>query len=141
MNENHDQEFTRKLSAVLDQSVNDIDEDTRYRLQIARANILNRENDIQPWYKRWNTWATATGFASICMVALLMTNQLPIQDNATLELASAPQSSLLEDANVELYEEYDFYVWLSHQVDYEVGTDLYEEYDFYIWLSHQEINS
>lgn len=120
MKDNRDQQLTDKLTAALDRSVDNIDEKTRYRLQIARANVLNSDSQNQPWYKRWNTWATATGFASICMVALLMTNQLPLHDNASLDLASKQNASLLDD---------------------EASIDLYEEYDFYVWLSHQEINS
>lgn len=116
MKDNRDQEFTRKITTALDQSVNNIDEKTRYRLQIARANVLNGGNQLQPWYKRWHTWATATGFASICTVALLMTNQFPVHKNSQTDLMSAPQASLFDDeASIELYEEYDFYVWLSHQ--------------------------
>lgn len=116
MNNDRDQEFTRKLTNMLDQSVDDIDEKTRYQLQIARANLLSSDSQTQPWYKRWHTWATATGLASICTVALLLTSQLSVHDNTQSELISGSQTSLIDDeASLELYEEYDFYVWLSDQ--------------------------
>lgn len=116
MKDDRDQEFTRKITKALDQSVNNLDEKTRYRLQMARANVLNSDSQNQPWYKRWHTWATAAGFASICTVAVLMTSQLPMHDNTQTDLMSAQQAKLFDDeASLELYEEYDFYVWLSHQ--------------------------
>lgn len=117
MKDNRDQEFTSKITAALDRSVDNIDEKTRYRLQIARANVLNSDEQKQAWYKRWHTWATATGFASICMVALLITNQVPLHNTSSpLELISGQNALLLDDeASIELYEEYEFYVWLSHQ--------------------------
>jgi len=116
MKDSRDQEFTNKVTAALDQSVDNIDDKTRYRLQIARASALNSTGQELPWHKRWHTWATATGFASICTVALLMTNQLPVHEHSSLELISEQNARLLDDeANIELYEEYDFYVWLSHQ--------------------------
>jgi hypothetical protein len=120
MKDNRDQEFTSKITEALDRSVENIDEKTRYRLQLARANVLNGDNQPQPWYKHWHTWATATGLASICTVALLMTGQFSVHENSQTDLTSAPQASLYDD---------------------EASLDLYEEYDFYVWLSHQEINS
>ena len=119
MTDRNDQEFTNKLTDLLDKSVDEVGEDTRYRLQMARAQVLEQE-PRQPWFRRWHTWATATGFASIFAVALVTTQQAPVYESAPMEYLSDQPMQLLED---------------------EAALDLYEEYDFYVWLSQQEIKS
>ena len=68
MKNTQDQKLEQQLKSVLDDSVETLDPSIQYRLQIARANVLQQENEISPWYKRWPVWASVTGMASICVL-------------------------------------------------------------------------
>ena len=120
MNNRDDKAFESKLVDILDQSTTELDDATRYRLQLARAEVLEYGERSVPWYRRLHTWATATGLASVFTVVFLVTNNFPAYTNKNIELTS--------DADINL-------------IDDEIGVELYEEYDFYVWLSQQEVSS
>lgn len=120
MKQSNDTNFEKKLADVLDQSAEQLDEATRYRLQVARAQALDSGERATPWYKRWHTWASATGVASIFSVVFLVTSNFSTYPNNVIEFASDTEITLTDD---------------------DVGQELYEEYEFYVWLSQQEIRS
>ena len=61
MSETQDKSFENQLKAILDRSVEEIDENTRYRLQMARAEVLQLAQTNQPWFKKWYSWAGVAG--------------------------------------------------------------------------------
>ena len=120
MKNTQDQQLEQQLKSVLDDSVETLDPSILYRLQIARANVLQQENDISPWYKRWPAWASVTGMASICVLVFSLSNTATFFDPIGKELTSNIDVNVFDDeTSIELYEEYDFYLWLSQQ---EVNT-------------------
>ncbi len=116
MKQSHQDKFSQQLKTVLDKSLDDIDADSRYRLQMARAKVLQTEQDSVRWYKRFPVWTRIAGLASVSMLAAFLfinTNSYKVDD---LEMMSSVDSILFEaDIGIELYEQYDFYVWLSEQ--------------------------
>ncbi len=101
---------------MLDQSVQDIDVDTRNKLQMARAEVLQSDNTSSAWGQRKSVWASIVSFAGVSMFALFLFINSPSNKVNDFEVMSNVDSLLFEaDAGIELYEQYDFYVWLSEQ--------------------------
>lgn len=108
--------LVKQIKSVLDQSVEDIDADTRYQLQMARAKVLQSNDVAIPWYQRKSIWASVASFASISAFAAFLFISSPEYMLDDVDMMSNVDSFLFEtDAGIELYEQYDFYVWLSEQ--------------------------
>jgi|TARA_B110000238_G_C16140397_1_gene445916 hypothetical protein len=108
--------LTQQIKSVLDQSVEDIDADTRYRLQIARAKVLQSNEVASDWYQRKSIWVSVASFACISVLAIFLFMGSPEYPLNNVDIVSNVDSLLFEtDAGIELYEQYDFYVWLSSQ--------------------------
>ncbi|MFK7794954.1 MAG: DUF3619 family protein [Gammaproteobacteria bacterium] len=109
-------ELAQQIKSVLDQSVKDIDADTRYQLQMARAKVLLPKDIAESWYKRKSIWLSATSFASIAVLSAVLfisSTEYKLED---IDMMSNVDSLLFEtETGIELYEQYDFYVWLSEQ--------------------------
>ena len=116
MKDIQDQQFEQQLKSVLDESTDTIDPKLQYRLQLARAEALEKGSNYSPWYKRWYTWASITGMASVCVLTFSLLSTATLFDPASNGLTSNFDTNVFDDeTSIELYEEYDFYVWLSQQ--------------------------
>ncbi len=116
MSEPNSRNLEQQVKSVLDRSVEEIGDDIQYQLQLARARALEKGNDSIPWYRRRVAWASVAGLVSACVLTLALFGELSVYNPAGRELASAIETSLFEDdTSMELYEEYEFYVWLSDQ--------------------------
>ena len=115
MNNTTDKQFEQQLRSTLDQSIAELDSDIQYRLQMARAQVL--QNSVIPWYQQWATWASVAGVMSVCVLTFtLFSNTSLFNEPAATNLAINIEGNIFDgDASIELYEEYDFYVWLAHQ--------------------------
>lgn len=110
----NDQQFEKQIKSTLDKSVDELDTSIQYRLQIARAKVLQSNTNIRPWYKRGVSWVGVTAVASVCVLSFTLFNKVPFVESTSNKLASTTDSTLFDtDTGIELYEEYDFYVWLS----------------------------
>ncbi len=108
--------LTQQIKSVLDQSVEDIDADTRYQLQMARAKVLQSNEVTSDWYQRKSIWASVASFACISVLAAFLFIGSPEHQLNNVDMVGNVDSLLFEiDAGIELYEQYDFYVWLSSQ--------------------------
>ena len=111
-----EKQFEQKLQSTLEESLNAIDPQVQYELQMARAKVLNKEENNVPWYTRWYTWASITGVASVSVLGFFLLSSAALFDPAGTDLISNLDANVFdEEAGIELYEEYDFYVWLSQQ--------------------------
>lgn len=104
----------QQIKSTLDESVAHIDQDTRYQLQMARAKVLQSEATPVPWHKRVTAWSGIASFVSISIFAAflyLSSPGHPLSNDAEM------MATLLLDSDdgIELYEQYDFYIWLSQQ--------------------------
>lgn len=116
MKDRQDHQFERQLKSILDESTDTIDPQVQYRLQLARAEALENGNNYAPWYKRWYAWASITGMASVCVLAFTLLSTTILIDPAANGLTYNVDTNVFDDeTSIELYEEYDFYVWLSQQ--------------------------
>ena len=113
MNNQENEKFTQQLKSTLDNSVNDLDENVRCKLQIARGEVLNK--DISSW-RRYNVILASTASVLVMSVLALMLITNPFMQINENEMVASIESNIFEDdANIEFYEELDFYVWLSKQ--------------------------
>lgn len=114
MNKDKHQDLDQQIKRVLDRSVEELDADTRYQLQLRRAKVLESQAKSNIW-KNWPIFGGLATFASMATLATFLfisQTQLPSNDSHLSEL----DTGLFEaDSNIELYEQYDFYVWLSEQ--------------------------
>ena len=110
MKMSQEDKYIKQIKHMLDESVEQLDEDTRYQLQCRRVEVLQKEHKPQ------FTWLTLAGAcATLVLVSMLWLNTkvtLPEQPERQL---SAQTILFDEEADIELYQEYDFYVWLSEQ--------------------------
>ena len=109
MNPDPDTELLKRVRAELDRDVRDLDELTVARLRAARHRAL----DARPHRKLW--WAaaglTATA-ATAALVAILVVSPATAPPANSLE-----QIDLLADADIELFENLEFYRWLAERQD------------------------
>ncbi len=116
MKQSEQDKLARQIKSVLDQSVKDIDADTRYQLQMARAKALQSSDAVSPWYQRKSIWASAASFASVTALVAFLFVSSPEYQLDDVDMMSNVDSLLFEtDTGIELYEQYDFYVWLLEQ--------------------------
>jgi hypothetical protein len=116
MKQSQQDKLAQQIKSVLDQSVNDIDVDTRYQLQMARAKVLQSNDVANLWYQRKSIWAGVASFASISVLVAFLYVGSPEYEFNDVDMMSNVDSLLFEtDTGIELYEQYDFYVWLSEQ--------------------------
>lgn len=110
------EKFEQQVKSVLDQSVEDINADTRYQLQMARAKVLQSNEGASLWYQKKPMWASVASFASVSvLVTVLMFSSSEYKQEA-LDVVTNQDSILFEsDTGIDMYEQYDFYVWLSTQ--------------------------
>jgi len=104
--------FEEKIKSSLDNSTDDLDNETLQRLQAVRRDALNQPQR-KPFWLSPNVWAPAAGFAvSTLIAAVLWLPQFNQPDNnaagqmAMIELIESPDT----------YEELDdpgFYLWLD----------------------------
>lgn len=115
MNDSKQDKLTQQIKLVLDRSVDELDADTRYQLQKTRARVLNNKSSKNRWTS-WSTFGGVSAFASICALAVFILIQQPQLNTNDTNMLTELDAELLEvDTNIELYEQFDFYVWLSHQ--------------------------
>lgn len=109
--------LTQRIKSVLDKSVEDIDADTRYQLQMARAKVLQLNTLVSRWYQRKSIWASVASFASVTVLVAFLFVNVPEYQLNDVEMISNVDSILFFEADdgIELYEQYDFYVWLAKQ--------------------------
>ena len=116
MKQSEQDKLAQQIKSVLDQSVQDIDADTRYQLQMARAKALQSNDVASLWYQRKSSWISVPSFVSISVLAAFLFVGTPEYKLNDVDMMSNVGSLLFEaDAGIELYEQYDFYVWLSKQ--------------------------
>lgn len=116
MKKTEQDKFTKQIQSVLDQSVLDIDAETKHQLQMARVRALQSNSSEGRWYQRKSGWMGVAGFASMSMLAAFLFLSAPEYPLDDLDIVSNGDGLLFEaDAGIELYEQYEFYVWLSRQ--------------------------
>ena len=112
----NDEQLEKQTKSTLDKSVDELDASIQYRLQMARATVLQNNASIRPWYKRGVSWAGITAVASVCVISFTLFNKAPLIESTGNGFVSTMDSNLFDaDTGIELYEEYDFYVWLAQQ--------------------------
>jgi hypothetical protein len=116
MKQSEQDKLSQQIKSVLDQSIEDLDADIRYQLQMTRARVLQSNDVTRPWYYRKSIWASVASFASVSVLAAFLFINAPGYKLDDMEMMSNVDALLFEtDAGIELYEQYDFYVWLSEQ--------------------------
>lgn len=120
MNEN---DMIKKVRQTLDTSADELDDDTRRKLKQARHYALNQSTWLQKaWYK---TWQPLTGFAVTALLLVTIgfwpfqgQEQLPVQALSENEIDMELMAS---SDSLYLYEELEFYQWLSETADAHAG--------------------
>ena len=106
MMDERDQQVMRKAKAVLDRSVDELDQQTILRLQRMRVNTLTAR-------PRSARWVLAGGLATMCvgiLASVLWVSKpvavMPVHEADDLDVVTAAE-------NLEFYDEIDFYRWLA----------------------------
>jgi hypothetical protein len=107
MNPDPETKLLKRVRTELDRDVRDLDELTVAHLRAARQRAL----DARPHRKLW--WAAAgLTAATAALVAILVVSPAPAPPANSLE-----QIDLLADADIELFENLEFYRWLAERQD------------------------
>ena len=125
MNERHEktaeieeESFARKAKDVFDQSVQELDAETRSRLNRGRHEALLQ---LQPGvtHTQWLRWAPVTGVAAAAVVAVVVLTGRPPADELTPPATASDFEILLDEESFEMLEELEFYVWIDLQGELE----------------------
>ena len=116
MNETPNKSLQQQLKDTLDASLDTIDPHVQRELQIARANVLEKAGKTTLHSSRWYTWASLASVASVAVLGFYLLVSVNGIDPANTGLTSNFDVNLFDDeTSIEIFEEYDFYVWLSQQ--------------------------
>jgi hypothetical protein len=119
--QDEDKAFLERSKKLFDESAQQLDGKTRSQLNRGRQNALA---ELQPrtGVRAWTGWAPATGVAAAAVVAAVMWNgNAPPNDTAPTSSATDFEILLNED-NLEMLEELEFYSWL--ELDEEAGGNV-----------------
>jgi hypothetical protein len=109
MNPDPETEVLKRVRAELDRGTRELDELTVARLRAARHRALDARPHRRLWWAAAGLAATA---ATASLVAILMVSPAPTPPANGLE-----QIDLLADADIELFENLEFYRWLAERQD------------------------
>lgn len=110
MNDDKDHEFLKRVRAELDRGADALDELTVARLRAARRRAL----DARP---RARAWFVAGGVTAGLVTAALLAVLLAPPAGGPPGTAGLEQIELLADADVDLYNDLEFYRWLAEHPD------------------------
>lgn len=111
MNERDNERFAGKGKALFDDSVDRLDAATLSRLNRARHRALQEVSATRP-QTQWLRWVPVTGVAAAAVVAVMVMNA-PVTVETGESIMTTDFELLLEDDNLEMFEDLEFYSWLE----------------------------
>ena len=112
-----DAEFAARVGGKLRESVEELDGGMLSRLNRARQEALEHVDPSARGAQRIKNWLPAGGVAALAFVTVaLWWGQTPGPDDDGSSLVAAEVLDfelLLDDGDPEMYEEFEFFVWLS----------------------------
>jgi len=111
-----DEAFADKAKQLFDESVEDLDGETRSRLNRGRQAALNELAVGRPV---WLQWAPAAGVAAAAVVAVVLWTGNPPVDELTPEASATDFEILLTEDSFEMLEDLEFYSWIDLDEDAE----------------------
>ncbi len=105
-----DELFARKAKELFDESVEDLDANTRSRLNRGRQAALQQLASGKPV---WVQWAPAAGVAAAAVFAVVLwTGNQPV-DELTPDARASDFEILLTEDSFEMLEDLEFYSWID----------------------------
>jgi hypothetical protein len=111
-----------KAKALFDDSVDGLDAATLSRLNQGRHRAL-AELERKGSVHRWSRWAPATGIAATVLLAVMVMRGPEGVDAFDGSVTASDFEMLLEEDNLDMLEELDFYLWLEAS-DLEAGGNV-----------------
>jgi hypothetical protein len=109
-NDMPDDAFAGKAKRLFDESVANLDGETRSKLNRGRQAVMA---ELHSGTGRWMQWAPAGGLAAAAVVAVVIWSGDPsISELAAPEVASDMEILLTEDS-LEMLEDLEFYSWME----------------------------
>ena len=102
--------FTLRAKKYFDESVENLDGETRSRLNRARQAALA---ELKVGGAKWIEWAPAAGVAAAAVVAVVIWTGDPPSDVLTPASANADIEILLTEESFEMLEDLEFYSWID----------------------------
>lgn len=117
-----DQRFATRAKDLFDQSVDDLDANTRSRLNRARHEALTQ------WkrgarYGQWRRWTPVAGAATVAVVAVVILTGRPPVDDLTPPRELGDFEILLAEESFEMFEELEFYSWIDSEAELDDDQD------------------
>jgi len=114
MNERNDvtaeDTFSEKAKAVFDESVDNLDGETRSRLNRGRQAALA---EIDRKRSAWIQWAPVGGVAAAALLAVVLWTGNPAVDELASPAMAADIEILLTEDSLEMLEDLEFYSWIE----------------------------
>lgn len=110
MNEQDNDQFVAKARERFDESVERLDASTLSQLNQSRHRALAEAGQTS-LHGQWMRWVPVTGIATAAVVAVMVMNgQVVMTDEP---ITTTDFELLLEDDNLEMFEDLEFYSWLD----------------------------
>ncbi len=120
MNGQDKDEFVAKASERFDESVERLDAATLSQLNQSRHRALAEAGQAGP-LGQWMRWVPVTGVATAAVVAVMVMNGQVMMNGEPI--TTTDFELLLEDDNLEMFEDLEFYSWLDTD-DLEANGDV-----------------
>jgi len=118
MNE-QDDGFEKKVKAVFDTSVDDLDAATLSKLNRGRHEALE---ELEHARHQWSRWMPATGVAAAVLVAIVVLQSPSDVDDAFGPTTVTDIEILLGEDSIEMLEDLEFYSWIdAAEMESDVG--------------------
>lgn len=120
MNERNDvsakKAFSEKAKTLFDESVDNLDGETRSRLNRGRhAALAQIDNGRTAWmgHPPWIQWAPAGGVAAAAVLAVVLWTGNPAVDELASPAMATDIEILLTEDSLEMLEDLEFYSWIE----------------------------
>ena len=116
-----DEAFIARAGQLFDDSVQDLDGQTRSRLNRSRQKALDAAA-AKPLLGGWQTWVPAGATAAIAVAAIVMWNGQQTPDALSPPAMATDFEILMEEDSLEMLEDLEFYSWMdSDELDAGAG--------------------
>jgi len=123
--ETGDELFVQKAKAIFEQSVDDLDGQTRSRLNKSRQAALAELDSGTVSLGRWMHWAPAAGVAAVAVAAVVLWSGNPQLDAGIVPIEpvmSGDLELLMAEESFDMLQDLEFYSWVEIDAEIDVNT-------------------
>lgn len=116
-NNRDDELFAAKARELFDKSAENLDGETRSRLNKGRHLAMEALNAGGVKFGRWTQWVPATGVVAAAAIAVVVWNSSPEVGGVSYQPSMSDFEILLNEDDFDMLENLEFYSWLEFDAE------------------------